>query len=136
LYGDVTTLVNDPLPSLEGAINLLIYLSIALGLVLLPQLYFLVPSWLFYSVLVGWLAYVAVALLAAKHHMFSYPLAFVLSILTLAVSLPQPEHQAFVYAGPSLASVTFLTGSVLQVALLVLISIFFLRQRKAHSMAK
>ena len=115
--------------SLEGTINLLIYLSVALGIVLLPQLYLLVPTWLFFSVLVGWLAYVAVALLAAKRRRFAYPVAFVLSILTLAVSLPQPEHQAFVYAGLSLASVTFLTGSVLQMALLILISAYFLRQR-------
>jgi hypothetical protein len=128
--------VDGRLLSLEGTINLLIYLSVALGVVLLPQLYLLVPSWLFLSVLGGWLAYVAVAILAARRHKFAYPLAFVLSILTLAVSLPQPEHQVFVYAGLSLASITFLTGSILQVALLILISIHFLRKRKKRSMPK
>ena len=52
--------------NLRTAVNLLVYLSVALGIVLLPQLYGLVPSWLFLSVLVGWLAYVIVAVLVVK----------------------------------------------------------------------
>lgn len=115
--------------SLERTIDLLIYLSVALGFVLLLQLYVLVPSWLFYSVLGGWLAYVVVAVLTAKGHRIAYPLAFILSILTLAASLPQPEHYSFVEAGLSLASITFLLGSVLQLALLILIPIYFLRKQ-------
>lgn len=118
------------MPLLKRAIDSLIYLSVALGLVLLPQLYGLVPSWLFYSVLGGWLAYVAVAILVATGRAVAYPLAFVLSILTLAVSLPQPEHYSFVQAGLSPASITFLTGSILQVALVFLIPAYFLWKRK------
>jgi hypothetical protein len=119
------------LPSINRSIDLLIYLSVAIGMILLVQLYFLVPRWLFYSVLVGWSAYAVVAALAATGHRIAYPLAFVLSILTLAVSLPQPEHQSFVEAGVSLASVTFLLGSVVQLALVILIPIYFLRRRSA-----
>ena len=115
--------------SLRRTIDSLIYLSVALGLVLLPQLYAIVPTWLFYSVLGGWLAYVVVAILAATGRRIAYPLAFVLSILTLAVSLPQPEHQSFVRAGLSLASLTFLVGSAFQLALLILIPVY-LRKRK------
>lgn len=117
------------MPSIRRTIDLLIYLSVAMGILLLLQLYVLVPSWLFYSVLVGWLAYVIVAVLAATGHRIAYLLAFVLSILTLAVSLPQPEHQSFVEAGLSPASITFLVGSALQVALLILIPVYFLRKR-------
>jgi len=117
------------LPSIRRTIDLLIYLSVAMGILLLLQLYALVPSWLFYSVLVGWLAYVIVAALAATGHRIAYPLAFVLSLLTLAVSLPQPEHQSFVEAGLSPASITFLVGSALQLALLILIPVYFLRKR-------
>lgn len=62
------------MPLLKRAIDSLIYLSVALGLVLLPQLYGLVPSWLFYSVLGGWLAYVAVAILVATGRAVAYPL--------------------------------------------------------------
>ncbi len=117
------------MPSIRRTIDLLIYLSVAMGILLLLQLYVLVPRWLFYSVLVGWLAYVIVAALAATGHRIAYPLAFVLSLLTLAVSLPQPEHQSFVEAGLSPASITFLVGSALQLALLILIPVYFLRKR-------
>ncbi len=114
---------------LRRVIDLLIYLSVAVGIVLLPQLYVLVPTWLFLSVLVGWLAYLAVAVLATVGRRIAYPLAFVLSILTLAVSLPQPQHYSYVSAGLSLASSTFIVGSVLQVILLVLIPIYLYRTR-------
>ena len=118
------------MPSLTRTIDLLIYLSVALGVVLLPQLYGLVPAWLFYSVLGGWLAYVLVAVLTATGHKIAYPLAFALSILTLVVSVPQPEHQSFVMAGLSLASVTFLIGSALQLALIFLVPICFIRKQR------
>jgi hypothetical protein len=112
----------------------MIYLSVALGVALLPQLYGLVPSWLFFSVLIGWLAYVFVAALTAKgRRTIAYPLAFVLAILTLAVSLPQPQHYSYVEAGVSLASATFLIGSALQVALLILIGIYWRRTRSGKA---
>ncbi len=120
------------MPSLRRAIDSLIYLSVALGIVLLPQLYGVVPGWLFYSVLGGWLAYSLVAVLTATGRKVAYPLAFILAILTLAVSLPQPEHFSFVEAGLSLASITFLVGSVLQMMLLILIPVYFWR-KKSHS---
>jgi len=119
--------------SLRSAVNVLIYLSVALGVALLPQLYGLVPSWLFFSVLAGWLAYLVVAVLVAKGRSIAYSLAFVLALLTLAVSLPQPEHYSFVEAGPSLASATFLLGSALQLALIILIPVFLYRRRAGKS---
>ena len=117
--------------NLRDAVNLLVYLSVALGIVLLPQLYGLVPSWLFLSVLVGWLAYVIVAVLVAKGRSVAYPLAFVLALLTLAVSLPQPAHYSYVEAGPSLASATFLFGSALQLALAILIPTYLYRRKSS-----
>lgn len=119
--------------AIERVIRLLIYLSAVMGIVLLPQLYGLVPSWLFYSVFVGWMAYVVVALLAWKGRTVAYPLAFILAILTLAVSLPQPEHYSYVQAGFSLASITFLIGSALQIALIILIPLSFYRNRTKRS---
>ena len=121
--------------SLTRAVDLLIYLSVVLGVVLLPQLYGIVPAWLFYSVLGGWLAYVLVAVLTATGHRIAYVLAFVLSLLTLVVSVPQPEHQSFVMAGLSLASETFLVGSALQLTLLILIPIYFIRNRRKQNLA-
>jgi hypothetical protein len=119
--------------SLRNIVDLLIYLSVALGVVLLPQLYGLVPIWLFYSVLGGWLTYVVVAVLAAKGRSIAYPLVIVLAILTLVVSLPQPEHYAFVEAGFSLASSTFIIGSAVQVAVLILATLYLFRRRSNGS---
>lgn len=110
------------------------YLSIVLGIVLLAQLYFLVPSWLFYSVLIGWLAYSVVALLIATGHRLAYLFAFLLSILTLVVSLPQPEHYAFISERMWLATLTFAAGSVLQIALLILIPVYLLRTRRTKKL--
>jgi hypothetical protein len=72
-----------------------------------------------------------VAVLAATGRKIAYPLAMILAALTLALSLPQPEHHSFVEAGLSLASITFLAGSFLQSMLLILISIYFWC-RKSH----
>jgi hypothetical protein len=116
--------------TLRRVVDLLIYLSVVLGVVLLPQLYGLVPMWLFFSVLGGWLAFLVDALLVAKGRSIAYPFALVLAILTLAASLPRPEHYSFVEAGPSLASATFIIGSVVQFALLILVSIHLNRSRK------
>jgi len=119
--------------SLRNAVDLLIYLSVALGVVLLPQLYGLVPSWLFLSVLVGWLAYLVVAVLVVKRRPIAYPLAFVLALLTLMVSLPQPAHYSYVEAGPSLASATFLLGSAVQLSLVILIPLYLYRHRSSKT---
>ena len=119
------------IPQLKRAIDLLVYLSVALGLALLPQLHVLVPAWLFYSVLAGWIAYLIVAIGVAKGRELAYPLAFVLSVLTLTVSLPQPEHYSFASEGMWLATFTFAIGSVLQAALLILIPIYLIQKRKA-----
>ncbi len=94
------------------------------------QLYTLVPSWLFYSVLVGWVAYVAVAITAAVGREIAYPLSLVLSFLTLLVSLPQPEHYSLVSAGLNMASLTFLLGSALQVGVILSASSYLILKRK------
>ncbi len=75
------------------------------------------------------MAYLLVAVLAATGRRVAYPLAFILAILTLAVSLPQSEHYSFVEAGLSLASITFLVGSALQLMVLILISVYLWREK-------
>src|SRR2546425_2355490 len=92
--------------TLKGTADMLIYASIFLGAVLLIQLFALVPVWLFYSVLAGWIAYLFVALAVAKGLKMAYPLSLILAILTLAVSLPRPEHYLLIQAGFSAASFT------------------------------
>ena len=107
--------------------NWLIYASIIIGVALIVQLYSLVPSWLFYSVLAGWIAYLITGLAAALHKSAAYPLSLVLAVLTLAVSLPRSEHYMF---GISVASLTFIAGSVLQVGVIVSVARYLLLKKR------
>src|SRR3989442_15654929 len=90
----------------------------------------MVPSWLFYSILAGWLLYLLVAIGVATGRDKAYPLALVLSIVTLAVSLPQPEHYSLADAGPTLASLTFMAGALLQPGGVNLLPSFFVFKRR------
>src|SRR5438132_13253345 len=120
--------------TLKVTADSLIYASIFLGAALLIQLFAIIPVWLFYSVLAGWIAYLIVALAVAKGLKVAYPLSLVLAILTLAVSLPRPEHYSLVQAGLSPASLTFIAGSVLQVAVILAVSsyLFMIRGDGVH----
>ena len=123
--------IDSKLKRVRRIANWLIYASVILGVALFVQLYVLVvPSWLFDSILVGWILYLVVAIAVASGRDKAYPAALVLSIITLAVSLPQPEHYSLAEAGPTLASLTFITGSVLQVGVIVLIASFLFLERK------
>ena len=118
------------LKTLKSLTRFLIYASILLGATLLVELYAVVPVWLFYSILAGWVAYLITAVAIAKDLKIAYPSSLVLAILTLAVSLPQPEHHSLVEAGPSPASVTFILGSVLQVAVILTVSSYLVLTRR------
>jgi len=118
------------LRNLRALTHWLIYSSVILGLLLLLQLYAIVPSWLFYSVLAGWIAYVITAIAVAKGLRVSYPVSLTLAVLTLAVSLPQPEHSSLLQAGISFAWVTFVAGSILQVGVILSVSIYLFETRR------
>ena len=118
------------LKTLKSLTWILIYSSILLGAILLVELYAVVPVWLFYSVLAGWVAYLFIAVSIAKDLKIAYPLSLVLAILTLAVSLTQPEHHSLVQAGPSPASLTFIVGSILQVAVILTVSSYLVLTRR------
>jgi len=122
------------LKTLKALADFLIYASIFLGAALLIQLFAIVPVWLFYSALAGWVAYLIVAVAIAKGLKTAYPLSLVLAILTLLVSLPQPEHYSLVQAGLSPGSLTFIAGSALQVAVILTVSsyLFMTRGDRAH----
>jgi hypothetical protein len=88
------------------------------------------PSWLFYSILVGWVLYLLVAVAVAIGREKAYPLALVLSIASLTVSLPQPEHYSLADGGLKLASLTFISGSLLQIGVIVLTTSFLILRRR------
>jgi hypothetical protein len=60
----------------------------------------------------------------------AYPVSLVLAILTLAVSLPRPEHSSLVQAGLSLASLTFIAGSALQIAVILTVRAYLFQTRQ------
>jgi hypothetical protein len=123
--------IDTKLKRLRRGADWLIYASVVLGVALLVQLYALmVPSWLFYSILAGWLLYLLVAIGVTTGRDKAYPLALVLSIVTLAVSLPQPEHYSLADAGPTLASLTFMAGSLLQAGVIILVTSFLVLKRR------
>ncbi len=111
-------------------VDSLTYASVILGAILLVQLYGLVPSGLFYSVLIGWVLYVAVAIGASVGREVAYPSALALSLLTLLVSLPQPEHYSLLSGGLTLAALTFIVGSAVQVGVIVAGGTFLWMKRK------
>ncbi len=122
---------------LRQVTNWLIYASVILGVALLEQLNALmVPSWLFYSILAGWILYLVVAIAVATGRDKAYPAALVLSIVTLAVSLPQPEHYSLAETGPALASLTFIAGSVLQIGVIILVTSSMILRRIQSSARK
>lgn len=111
--------------------NWFIYASVLLGTLLLAQLYLLnVPSFLLYSILAGWILYVVVALAVRIGQTKAYPAALILAIVILAVSLPQPEHLSLTEAGLTLASLTFIIGSILQVGVIVLVTYSMIIRRR------
>jgi len=116
--------------NLRRVIDGFIYASVALGVVLLLQLWFLVPTWLFYCVAIGWIAYLITAIAVKRGFEGAYKIVFILAIITLFVSLPQPEHYALVSEGISLASFTFIAGSILQLCIITLLSVRFLTKRR------
>lgn len=99
-----------------------------LGVALLAQLYSIVPLWLFFSVLAGWISYLEVGIAVTMRINVAYPVSLLLAALTFVVSLPQPEHYSF---GASVASATFIAGSVLQIAVILSVARYLLLKRSS-----
>ena len=108
----------------------LVYSSVVIGLALLIQLSSLVPAWLFYLVLLGWVVYLVVAIEAARGREIAYPSALIMSILTLVVSLPQPEHYSLATQGFTLTALTFIIGSAIQMATIISVAYYLVLRRR------
>src|SRR5713101_9113916 len=102
----------------------LVYASVIVGVALLIQSYSLVPPWLFDTVLVGWIVYLLIGIEVARGREIAYPAALVMSTLTLFVSLPQPEHYSLVAQGFTVAALTFIIGSAIQVATIISVAYY------------
>ena len=118
------------LRTLKGIIDLFVYFSVSLGLLLLLQTYDILPAFVFRIIAMGWSAYLLVAIGVARGIRFAYPGVLVLAFLTLLVSLPQRTHYSFSETGQVLGAFTFLTGSILQIGLLVMVPLYLRRRSK------
>jgi hypothetical protein len=121
-------------PSLDSAIAWFVYGSVALGAVFLAVARTLVPGFpdfLWYSILGGEIAYLVCAITVALKVRGARYFALGLAILTLAVSLPQPEHYSFAETGQIAAFLIFSGGTVLQVLVIISVALRAIRRPKA-----
>ena len=117
----------EMMDGIRRAIDLLVYASVALGLLFVYVASGLVPSWLLGSLVAGEIAYGATAVAVWRGYKRAYYVVVALALLVLAVSLPQPEHYSFATNGEIGQFLIFAAGSVLQICLLVMIPIFLRR---------
>ena len=119
--------------SLEKAIAWLVYASVLLGVLFLYVLYGTpgIPSFLFPSILVGEIIWMACAVAISRKLRWAPYMAVVLAVITLAVSLSQPTHYTFAETGQIVAFLIFTGGAILQVALIAAVALFVFRTRRA-----
>jgi hypothetical protein len=119
-------------PNLEGAIAWLVYASAALGVLFLYVLYGTpgIPDFLFPSILAGELIWLACAAAISRRLRWAPYLAVVLAVITLGVSLPQPEHYTFADTGQVAAFLIFTVGSALQFVLIAAVALFVYRSKR------
>jgi hypothetical protein len=115
---------------LKRVIDLFVYASVALGLLLVLVAGPLVPSWLLASLIAGEVAYALTAVAVARGYRRSYYAVVVLALLVLVVSLPQPDHYSFASSGQIGAFLIFAAGSVSQICLLIMIPVYLRRRQK------
>lgn len=116
--------------SLGRVIQVIVIFSVVLGVVFLVQANGLVPGYVFDYVTAGWILFVVDCGLTFFRPRVSYALAFVLAVLALASSLPQPAHYSFITSGDVLPAATFILGSAAQFLLVFLVPSFFLMERR------
>ena len=116
-----------------AAIQALILASSVLGVALLYEISPLVPAFVFDFVAVGWALFVLDSILTFIRPVVSYYFGFVLAVLALGASLPQSAHWSFIQNGLLVPSLIFLTGSAMQIAIIVLVGLFTLKVRHGAS---
>ncbi len=121
------------MPTLDRWIAYLVYASVAVGVAFLAAAYGLIPYWLYYTILGGELAYVLCAVVVTLRVRWAPYLALALAVLTLAVSLPQPEHYEFAQTGLFIAFSIFSLGSIIQVCLIVAVALWIRRSRMSKA---
>lgn len=115
--------------ALKKAVDGVILATIFLGMLFLYVAIGTVPGLLLAMLFTGEFAYALAGLFVARGLRWAYYLVFVLAVVVLAVSLPQPAHYSFAANGQLLDFLIFGAGSVMQVFLLVAIPVYLWRSR-------
>ena len=110
---------------------MLIFFSTILGAAFLYEASGLVPAEVWDFVATGWILFVIDSFLTFVRPETSFYLAFVLAALALGASLPQPAHYAFISEGSIVPAAIFVSGSIAQGALLVLVPLHVIVRRRA-----
>ncbi len=99
---------------IESSFNTVIYASTFLGLLFVIIANGIVPSWLYYSIVLGFFLYLLASILTFFRKSLAYLISLVLATTVLATSLPQGVHYQFISRGEYLFAVVFLLGDALQ----------------------
>lgn len=118
--------------SLKNAVDGAVYATVFLGMLFLFVAIGQVPGFLLAVLFAGEFFYALAGLLVARGLRWSYYVVFVLALVVLAVSLPQPEHYTFAASGQYLDLFIFGAGSVMQVFLLVAVPLYLWRSGGAR----
>lgn len=116
-----------PLPR---AIQALILASTVFGVAFLYEVHPVLPAFVFESVVFGWALFVLDSALTFVRPRVSFYLGMVLAVIALVVTLTSPAHWALVTSGDVPAAATIVTGSVLEVALIVLVGLYLFSSPK------
>ncbi len=116
--------------ALPRAIQGTILASTVFGVAFLYEVYPVLPSFVFDSVLFGWMLFVVDSALTFVRPKISFYVGMVLAIIALVVTLSSPAHWALITNGDIPATLTLLTGWTLEVLLIVLVGFFILGGRK------
>ena len=108
----------------------MILFSTALGVFFLWQAYPLLPTDVFYILLLGWGLFAFDSALTFVRPRLSYYLGFVLAAVALIETLTQPEHYALVENGNMPATATLVLGSVSQALIIGLVGYYLATGRK------
>ena len=111
-------------------IQALIVFSVIVGVFFLWEVYPIVPSFLFDFLALGWFLFLVDAGLTFVRPRASYFLGLALAILTLAASLPQPEHYSLIASGNAQATATLILGSSAQAGIIVSVAYYAIKSRR------
>jgi hypothetical protein len=113
------------------AIQVLIIASTLLGVALLWEIHSMVPPEVFDTIAFGWILFVIDSALTFLKPGVSYYIGLVLALLALGASLPQSAHWAFIQNGLLVPSVIFVSGSVVQVLVIIFVVSYLVRERRS-----